>query len=348
MIIVLVNEMVFLPTPKSISYLWRVGIMLGLVLLVQIVSGLLLSFQYSARTFTTFQRIGVIERMSNSGFLLRSAHIELASFFFIFIYLHLFRGLYNKSRLKADAWNVGVTMLIFLMARAFLGYVLVFGQIRYWGVRVILNFFGVFRATLVKWLWGNFIVSTYTLSFFFTLHFLLPQLLVVLALVHLLSLHFRGSRAPVVVAHLTWKKSFNTFFLMKDMLNVLVLVFMLLMSIPLIYEEAENNVIANTLSSPIHIKPEWYFLFLYTILRSIPTKLTGILVLALALVILYFIRLFVESKKYKIKRILVVVSFAVVTMFLSGVSGNPIRSTIILIGLVMTMLYFLHLALLAW
>jgi len=142
--------MVLLPTPKSISYLWRVGIMLGLVLLVQIVSGLLLSFQYSARTFTTFQRIGVIERISNSGFLLRSAHIELASFFFIFIYLHLFRGLYNKSRLKADAWNVGVTMLIFLMARAFLGYVLVFGQLRSWGVRVLLPFFGVFRATLVK------------------------------------------------------------------------------------------------------------------------------------------------------------------------------------------------------
>jgi len=214
------------------------------------------------RIDVVFEQINKIEHRINMGRYIRNIHVEFASYFFLIIYLHMVRGIIYISYYKQEVWNTGITILILLIAIAFLGYVLVMGRISFWGSIVITNFFSVIPLignSLVQWMWGGYIVNDLTLKFFFSLHFLLPFVLLVLVLLHLLSLHFYGSRTPTNQKSFSFKLSFSFLFASKDFLNLFMMLFIIFITNILIVEEPENSMIVNIISSPIHIKPEWYF-----------------------------------------------------------------------------------------
>lgn len=286
------ENLLSLPTPTNISYIWNIGSLLGMNLIIQIVSGIILSIHFTPEASIAFESTIHIRRDVNSGWLLRFIHINGASLFFIFIYIHISRGLLFSSFLKKETWIRGTIILLILIATAFLGYVLPWGQISFWGATVITNLVSaipLFGEEIVKWLWGGFSVGNATLNRFFSLHFLIPIVIAALVLIHILSLHDNGSSNPLGIQNNKEKITFHPYFSWKDTLapSIILTLFIIMCFLnPFVLGDPENFNPANPILTPIHIQPEWYFLFAYAILRSIPNKLGGVIALVLRILIL--------------------------------------------------------------
>nr|AHX97833.1 cytochrome b [Pseudognaptodon sp. QL-2014] len=289
---ILNNSLVKLPSPINISLWWNFGSLLGLCLLIQIITGLFLSMHYVSNINMSFFSIIHIIQDINYGWFMRLMHMNGASFFFICVYLHIGRGLYYGSYKFVSTWSIGVLILFMMMGTAFLGYVLPWGQMSFWGATVITNLLSALPyvgTMLVEWLWGGFSVDNATLNRFYTLHFLLPFILLMLVMIHLMFLHETGSNNPLGVNSNYYKIIFHNYFTIKDLVGFfwMFLIFLLIIfEYPYILGDPENFIMANSMVTPVHIQPEWYFLFAYTILRSIPNKLSGVIALLLSILIL--------------------------------------------------------------
>lgn len=292
-IIIFKKNLLDLPTPLNISYWWNFGSLLGLFLRVQIIRGFFLSIHYCPRTSNAFNRIIHIIQNVNNGWLLHNIHINGATIFFICIYTHIGRGIFFYSFKLINTWITGVTIFILSIATAFLGYVLPWGQISFWGATVITNLLSTIPYLgndIVIWIWGGFSIGNSTLNRFYSLHFILPFLILIIVLLHLLFLHETGSSNPLGIDRNILKIPFHKYFTLKDIygFRLIIIIFtIIILQSPYIFRDPDNFVIANPMVTPIHIQPEWYFLFAYAILRSIPNKLGGVIALAISIVILY-------------------------------------------------------------
>nr|ABU45761.1 cytochrome b [Saltator atricollis] len=345
------NALIDLPAPSNISTWWNFGSLLGLCLITQIITGLLLAMHYTADTNLAFSSVAHVCRDVQFGWLIRNLHANGASFFFICIYLHIGRGLYYGSYLNKETWNVGIILLLALMATAFVGYVLPWGQMSFWGATVITNLFSAIPyigQTLVEWAWGGFSVDNPTLTRFFALHFLLPFVIVGLTLVHLTFLHETGSNNPLGIPSDCDKIPFHPYYTIKDILGF-VLMLSLLISLalfaPNLLGDPENFTPANPLVTPPHIKPEWYFLFAYAILRSIPNKLGGVLALAASILVLFLMPLLHTSKlrSMTFRPLSQILFWSLVTnvLILTWVGSQPVEHPFIIIGQLASFTYFL-------
>ena len=282
------------PQPANISYLWNFGSLLGVCLIIQILTGVFLAMHYTPHVDFAFNSVEHIMRDVNAGYILRYTHANVASFFFIFVYAHIARGLYYGSYKspRVLVWSIGVIILVVMMATAFLGYVLPYGQMSLWGATVITNLLSAipfFGQDLVELIWGGFSVSNATLNRFFSLHYLLPFLLAALALAHLIALHTHGSGNPNGIGSTVDRYSMHPYFTFKDLVTIFF--FFLVLSIIVFYYpnllgHSDNYIPANPMQTPASIVPEWYLLPFYAILRSIPNKLLGVIAMFGSLLIL--------------------------------------------------------------
>lgn len=289
------SSIINLACPVNLSYWWNFGSCLGLLLGVQVRTGLILSFHYCPDVFFAFDSVSHIMRDVQAGWFFRLTHANGASIFFLAIYFHIGRGIYFASFTNVATWWVGVLILLSSMAAAFLGYTLPWGQISFWGATVITNLLRAlpyFGTTLVHWVWGGFSVDNATLARFFSLHFLLPFVVSALAGLHIFYLHTTGSNNPLGLASCADKVPFHSFYSFKDVFGFSILISVLLFLVfffPYLFFVADNFMPANMLVTPSHIIPEWYFLFAYAILRCIYSKLGGVLALFSSIVILLFL-----------------------------------------------------------
>lgn len=346
------NSLIDLPSPRNISSIWNFGSLLGLCLGIQIITGLFLSIHYTARINLAFNRVIHICRDVNYGWLIRTLHANGASFFFICIYIHIGRGIYYRSFKLVHTWLIGVIILFITIATAFLGYVLPWGQISFWGATVITNLLSAIPylgTTIVQWIWGGFSVDNATLNRFFRLHFLLPFIIAALVIIHLLFLHQTGSSNPLGTNRNIDKIPFHPYFTFKDILGILsIILFLTFISIfiPYALGDPDNFIPANPLVTPIHIQPEWYFLFAYAILRSIPNKLGGVIALVISIAILLFLPFiynpkFQSKQFYPIRKILFWTILSIVIL-LTWIGARPVEDPYIIIGQILTILYFLY------
>jgi len=349
---ILNNSLVDLPTPVNISVWWNFGSLLGVCLITQILTGLFLAIHYSNDISLAFNRVVHISRNVNRGWILRAIHANGASIFFITLYLHIGRGIYYSSYLYTETWNVGVILLFLVIGAAFIGYVLPWGQISFWGATVITNLLSALPylgTYLVQWIWGGFAVDNATLTRFFTFHFLIPFIIAALIIIHLLFLHQTGSNNPLGLNSNFNKIFFHPFFSFKDVVGVIVLIWVIL-GICLVYPyslgDVENFIPANPLVTPVHIQPEWYFLFAYAILRSIPRKLGGVICLILSIAILLILPFTQSSKIQSNKNFLLnqILFWLYVNLviLLTWIGARPVEEPYILIGQSLTVLYFLY------
>ncbi len=292
------EQLLGLPSPIRFSIWWNGGSILGLLLGLQILTGLFLSIHYTADMTNTFASVIHIMRDVPAGWLFRNLHANGASLFFVFLYLHVGRGLYYQRYItQPHTWIVGVTIFLIRIATAFLGYVLPWGQISFWGATVITNLVSAIPylgTSIVEWVWGGFSVGQSTLNRFFSLHFILPFLIGALRGLHILFLHEKGSTNPLGEINHVRKIPFHPYFSWKDIVGFVVLLAILValgFFFPTLLGDPENFNHASPIVTPVHIQPEWYFLFAYAILRSIPRKLGGVVALAASIMILYFLPL---------------------------------------------------------
>lgn len=346
----LINRaLVDLPSPSNISYLWNFGSLLGICLFIQIITGLFLSMHYTSDIQSAFDRLIHICRDVNNGWLLRTLHANGASLFFICLYIHTGRGIYYGSYKLTITWRVGIIIILLVMATAFMGYVLPWGQISFWGATVITNLLSAIPylgQDLVQWIWGGFAVDSPTLVRFFTFHFILPFIVLIIVIIHLLFLHQTGSNNPLGIKLNADKISFHPFFVSKDLLGfvlTLILLISLNLSNPYMLGDPDNFLPANPIVTPVHIQPEWYFLFAYAILRSIPNKLGGVIALFLSIVILYSIALyktkFRSNSFYPVNKILFWI-FVNIFILLTWAGANPVEEPFILSSQILTIIYF--------
>nr|ALS46248.1 cytochrome b [Glycera unicornis] len=348
---ILNNAVVDLPAPPNLSIWWNFGSMLGLCLVLQILTGLFLAMHYTPHVDMAFSSVAHISRDVNYGWLLRNIHANGSSWFFICLYLHVGRGLYYGSYSMVETWNIGVIILIMVMATAFMGYVLPWGQMSFWGATVITNLFSAIPyigKTLVEWLWGGFAVDNATLNRFFALHFLLPFLITGATMLHLLFLHQTGSNNPLGVNSNYSKVPFHAYYTTKDITGFLIMLFtltMIVMFTPNLLGDPENFLPANPLVTPIHIMPEWYFLWAYAILRSIPNKLGGVVAMFAAILILFTLPLFnrptMKGTAFFPLNQLLFWSMTSNAALLTWIGGRPVELPFEWLGQIFTILYFM-------
>jgi len=345
------NALVDLPAPNNISIWWNYGSLLGLCLGIQIVTGLFLSIHYVPNIEIAFSSVTHISRDVNYGWIIRAIHANGASIFFFFLYLHIGRGIYYGSYNLTETWNIGIILFILTMATAFIGYVLPWGQIRFWGATVITNLFSAIPyigKTLVEWLWGGFAVDNATLNRFFAIHFLLPFVIAAIAFLHLVFLHQTGSTNPLGINSDRDRIPFHNYYSTKDLTGFIIaltLFIIIVLFTPSLLTDPENFLLANPLVTPIHIKPEWYFLWVYAILRSIPNKLGGVLALFIAILILFILPLSRNIKKQRITfyPLTQLIFWILVAswLILTWIGGRPVEDPYIIIGQSFTVLYFI-------
>nr|QEX96208.1 cytochrome b [Sphaeroma terebrans] len=346
------NALVDMPAPSNISSMWNLGSLLGLCLMFQIITGLLLAIHYSNNIEQAFSSVIHICRDVNYGWLLRSTHANGASFFFMFLYLHIGRGMYFGSFYFIHTWSVGVTILFVVMATAFLGYVLPWGQMSFWGATVITNLLSTIPYVgldLVQWVWGGFAVDGATLTRFFAFHFLFPFIASGLIMIHIIYLHQTGSNNPLGLTSSPNKIPFHPYFIFKDIVGFLI--FGLTLSVLVLLEpnllgDPENFNPANPLNTPPHIQPEWYYLFAYAILRSIPSKLGGVLALVASIAILYFLP-FLSFKTMRSNSFYPVNQslfwcFISIAILLTWIGARPVEAPYIIVGQILSCSYFLY------
>lgn len=346
------NALVDLPAPRNISSWWNFGSLLGLCLIIQILTGLFLAIHYTADINLAFNRVNHICRDVNYGWLLRTLHANGASFFFICIYLHVGRGIYYGSYLFTPTWLVGVVILFLVIGTAFIGYVLPWGQISFWGATVITNLLSAIPylgIDLVQWVWGGFAVDNATLTRFFTFHFILPFIVLAITIIHLLFLHETGSNNPIGLNSNIDKIPFHPYFTYKDIVGFIIITIILILLVlinPYLLGDPDNFIPANPLVTPVHIQPEWYFLFAYAILRSIPNKLGGVIALVLSIAILailpfYHLRKFRGIQFYPINKIIFWI-IVVTVILLTWIGARPVETPYVLVGQILTIIYFLY------
>nr|QJS34747.1 apocytochrome b [Lucanus chengyuani] len=346
------NTLIDLPSPSNISTWWNFGSLLGLCLIIQIITGIFLAMHYTANTELAFSSVVHISRDVNYGWIIRTLHANGASFFFICLYLHVGRGLYYGSYTLESTWTIGVLILFCTMATAFLGYVLPWGQMSFWGATVITNLLSAIPylgTSIVQWLWGGFAIDNATLTRFFALHFLLPFIVLALVMIHLLFLHQTGSNNPLGTNSNIDKIPFHPYFSYKDIFGFIsmtsALSILVLMS-PNLLGDPENFIPANPLVTPIHIQPEWYFLFAYAILRSIPNKLGGVIALTMSIAILLIMpftgkKTFLSTQFYPINK-LMFWTFVATILLLTWIGARPVEEPYVMAGQILTLMYFAY------
>lgn len=346
------NSLIDLPTPSNISTWWNFGSLLGLCLIIQLFTGIFLAIHYTADISIAFNRVAHICRDVNFGWLLRTLHANGASFFFICLYAHVGRGIYYGSYNLIHTWIVGTLILFLVIATAFIGYVLPWGQISFWGATVITNLLSAIPYLgneLVQWIWGGFAVDNATLTRFFTFHFILPFIVSAFVIIHLLFLHQTGSNNPLGINRNLDKIPFHPYFSFKDITGFIIIIItltILTLLNPYLLGDPDNFIPANPLVTPIHIQPEWYFLFAYAILRSIPNKLGGVLALVASIAILFTLP-FTNNNKfrrlqfYPINQI-IFWSYVTIVILLTWIGARPVEDPFITTGQLLTVIYFLY------
>lgn len=346
-----INSMVIdLPSPASISYFWNFGSLLGLCLVIQILTGIFLAMHYCSDVSLAFSSIAHISRDVNYGFLLKYIHANGASAFFLCVYIHIARGMYYGSYLRKHLWMSGVSIFLVMMITAFIGYVLPWGQMSFWGATVITNFLSAvpyIGNDIVQWVWGGFSIGNATLNRFFSLHYLFPFILAGLIIVHLVLLHVNGSNSPTGLNPNSDKIPFHIYFTTKDaygFILILILISLLIFYIPNYLGDPENFINANPLVTPVHIMPEWYFLFAYAILRAIPDKLGGVIALVASVLVLLVIP-FIHTSKLKGLTFRPLAKFAYWLfmanfIFLTWIGSKPVEEPFIFLGQISSIIYF--------
>nr|UXW64275.1 cytochrome b [Abia sp.] len=344
------NSLINLPTPSNITTMWNFGSLLGLCLMIQLITGIFLSMHYTANVELSFYTVIHICRDVNNGWLMRSLHANGASMFFICIYSHIGRGIYYGSYHLMNTWMIGVMILLLTMSTAFMGYVLPWGQMSFWGATVITNLLSAIPYIgnlMVQWLWGGFSINNPTLTRFFSIHFILPFIIMAMTMLHLLFLHSTGSSNPLGMNSNLDKIPFHPYFTFKDIMGFMIMIFMLMNLVlisPNYLSDPDNFIEANSMVTPIHIKPEWYFLFAYAILRSIPNKLGGVVALLLSILMLmvlpfYHNKNFKSIMFYPINQLLFW-NFMSIMILLTWIGANPVETPFIIIGQIITICYF--------
>nr|YP_010303565.1 cytochrome b [Quasilineus sinicus]QXO02037.1 cytochrome b [Quasilineus sinicus] len=344
------NAVVDLPAASNLSSWWNFGSLLGLCLGVQLITGIFLAMHYIGHIDLAFSSVAHLSRDVNYGWLLRAVHANGASLFFICLYFHVGRGIYYGSYIYVHTWNVGVVLLLLVMMTAFVGYVLPWAQMSFWAATVITNILSALPYVgrmLVEWIWGGFAVDNATLTRFFSFHFLFPFVISALSVLHIMFLHETGSSNPLGVNSDSEKVSFHVYYSVKDLFGyifVLFLFFVLVFFSPFLLSDPENFVPANPLVTPVHIQPEWYFLFAYAILRSIPNKLGGVVGLVMSLLILFILPL-TRVGNFRGEAFYPVSQFffwcLVVTFVLLGwIGACPVEAPYENLGRVFTVVYF--------
>jgi len=348
---ILNSTLVDLPSPANLSINWNYGSLLGLILVIQLVTGIVLATRFSGHSDLSFESVILIYQDANYGWLIRLVHSTGASFFFLFLYLHIGRGLYYGSYVFPEVWNIGVLIYLILIGTAFLGYVLPWGQMSYWAATVITNLLSAIPylgGYLVQWVWGGFAVANPTLTRFFALHYLLPFLVVFLVVLHLFYLHIYGSSNPLGITSNSNKVPFHYYYSVKDTFVFFIFFFIFIvftLKYGYVFIDAENFIPANPLVTPTHIQPEWYFLFAYAILRSIPNKLGGVAALLLSVLFIFFFT--ISSSKLLFRGFnfspiarLVFWRFISVFLLLTWLGRCPAEDPYNRVALVCTFLYF--------
>lgn len=337
-----------LPTPLYLASWWNFGSLLGVCLVVQILTGLFLAIHYIPHSNIAFSSLAHITRDVQFGWLLRNIHANGASIFFVAIYTHVGRGVYYISYNNVKAWNLGVIILIITIATAFLGYVLPWGQISFWGATVITNLLSAIPyigPSLVKWVWGGFAVSTSTLNRFFVLHFIMPFALAAITIIHLMFIHEYGGNNPLGI--ISDRIHFHPSYSLKDLTGGIIFLILLVflgLLLPCILGDTENFIPANPLSTPIHIKPEWYFLWAYAILRSYPSKVGGVIAMFAAILVLFTLPITTTKKRNFFNPLgqFLFWVWAVTCVILTWIGGCAAEEPYIFLGQILTTLYFIY------
>jgi len=340
------------PTPINLNYIWSFGSTAGICLVIQIITGIFLAMHYTPHVDLAFSSVEHIMRDVNNGWLIRYLHANGASMFFIVTYCHIFRGLYYGSYMhpRGLLWATGVIIFLLMMATAFMGYVLPWGQMSFWGATVITNLFSAVPfvgGAIVEWLWGGFSVDNATLNRFFSLHYLMPFVIAGLVIVHLSLLHANGSNNPLGINKNVDTVSFYPYFYVKDLLAFFILIAFFSFFVfyyPNALGHSDNYIPANPLVTPAHIVPEWYFLPFYAILRSIPDKLGGVVAMVAAILILLLLPIIntSEIRSSKFRPIFGIGYWFLVSDFLllGWIGQKPVETPYIEIGMGLTFFYF--------
>jgi len=351
---ILNNHLIEYPTPVNINYLWNFGSIAGVFLVVQIITGIFLAMHYTPHVDLAFLSVEHIMRDVNNGWFLRYLHANGASIFFAVVYVHVGRGLYYGSYQKPRGfvWFFGVIILILMMATAFMGYVLPWGQMSFWAATVITNLFSAFPIigeSIVSWLWGGFSVDNATLNRFFSFHYLLPFLIIGSVLVHLAVLHQNGSNNPLGVHSYVDKIPFYPFFVIKDLFSwvlVFIVYFNFVYFAPNFLGHTDNYIEANPMVTPAHIVPEWYFLPFYAVLRSVPHKLGGVIAMFASLLILFLLPYLntsdIRSSFFRPIHRLFFWLFILDYLILGWIGGCAPETPYLEIGQIATLFYFLY------
>ncbi len=344
------------PTPKNLNYWWTFGGILTFCLVTQIVTGIILAMHYTPHVDFAFNSVEHIMRNVNYGWLIRYIHANGASMFFIAVYIHMFRGLYYGSY-KAPRevlWILGVVIYLLMMAAAFMGYVLPWGQMSLWGATVITNLFGaipLIGENIAIWLWGGYSVDNPTLNRFFSLHYLIPFLIFGVVILHIWALHVPGNNNPTGISVKTKQDTipFHPYYTVKD--GFALAIFLILFSYfiffaPNVLGHADNYIQANPLVTPAHIVPEWYLLPFYAILRAVPDKLGGVALMFGAIFVLFLLPWLdtskVRSARYRPLFRQFYVLFILDCLLLGYLGAQPAEGIYIVLARIGTIYYFAH------